>query len=84
MHSSYWLFGEQAVNYLDDYSEEKTPNQLAKEIAINMDHCIYEFDPSLEYSADELLSIAMGWDRYIKIDNKFYELLLAFKEVSHV
>jgi hypothetical protein len=30
-----------------------------------------------------LLSVAMGYDNYTEIDNDFYELLLAFEEVSH-
>ena len=83
MLDSYWLFGKQAVYYLDEYSEDKTPKQLAKKIAKDMDYCVYEFDPSLEYSVDELLSVAMGYDNYTEIDNDFYELLLAFEEVSH-
>ena len=75
MRDSYWLFGKQAVYYFVEYRDDKTPKQLAKKIAKDMDYCVYEFDPSLEYSAHELLSVAMGWESYLEIDEELYALL---------
>ena len=89
MRKSYWLFGEQAVRYMEDYSEEKTARELAEHIVHHTDYSIYLFNPKV-HDASELLSQAFGWEDYAEIDLLFYQRLLivntlkAEKEVSHV
>lgn len=88
MRISYWLFGEEAVRYMEDYSEEKTAKELAKHIVHHTDYSIYMFNPKSD-DASELLFQAWGWADYMEVDLLFYQRLLivntfkAEKEVSH-
>ena len=88
LKESYWLFGKEAVEYVLDNSDETKQKVDYKFIAAmifdKMEYDTYMFEPTYPWDVDGILSVAMGWERYLEIDEELYRWLWHEEEDNNV
>lgn len=72
--STFYLFGEFAVNIYEEQTEKDTVKSVAKQIVEMDDYSIFQYDPKYNGPGD-LLSAGSGWEKFTEIEHELFELI---------
>ena len=88
LKESYWLFGKEAVEFVLDNSDETKQKVdykfISSMIFDKMEYDTYMFEPTYPWDVHGILSVAMGWERYLEIDEELYAWLWHEEEGNNV